>query len=188
MVVEGPTEVRLIRRLAEELHGAWEGSGLAITDLEGDKLEGSRPMLEGFANADVVALLLDNRNDVARVSARLTEAGVLAEPHVQLWERSLEEDNFTLDELLAMIAELGRRAGATLVLDEEAVLVARETTKAKGLASVLQRLARQPGHGAVVFNKPDLADPMAELILRDARRPIVAWVLAYPVAAMRAEA
>jgi hypothetical protein len=53
---------------------------------------------------------------------------------------------------------------------------------------VLQRLARQPGHGAVVFNKPDLADPMAELILRDARRPIVAWVLAYPVAAMRAEA
>jgi hypothetical protein len=84
--------------------------------------------------ADVVALLLDNENDVARVSARLTEAGVLAEPHVQLWERSLEEDNFTLDELLAMIAELGRRAGATLVLDEEAVLVARETTKAKGLA------------------------------------------------------
>ena len=63
----------------------------------------------------------------------------------------------------------------------------------KGLASVLQELARRPEHGAVVFSKPQLAIRMADLLLEEIRaapghheevaqrRPIVRWVLEYPL-------
>jgi hypothetical protein len=84
--------------------------------------------------------------------------------HVQLWERSLEEDNFTPQELLDMVAAIAAAAGATLTLDVACLLAAQESRnqgngRRKGLASVLQQLARRPEHGSVVFTKPQLAGP-----------------------------
>jgi hypothetical protein len=200
LVVEGPTEVRLVRRLFEAFHGPWEGSGIVMTDLGGDKLKGSRPMLEGFAiYAEVIALLLDDENEAKRITEALARDGVLVEQHVKLWDKSLEEDNFSAGELIDMVRELGRHAGVKLDL-AVATLEAEHaaSTTGKGLASTLQRLARRPDHGAVVFAKPDLAEPMAARILQDirdvggdhhavfARRPVVEWMLAYPVQAARA--
>jgi hypothetical protein len=204
MVVEGETEVRLIERLFEAFSGhSWEGAGLLITDLGGDKLEGSRTMLEGFAEyADAVALLLDEENDVQRVTRRFSQDGVVRDEHVKLWDRSLEEDNFTPQELLEFVAELGAASGATLVLDEAALLAAQESRnqgngRRKGLASVLQELARRSEHGAVIFGMPQLADKMADRLLREIdeatgghddvarRRPIVGWVLRYPLRSFR---
>jgi hypothetical protein len=174
-----------------------------MTNLGGDKLEGSRTMLEGFsAYADAVALLLDDENDAARVTRRLSQDGVLRREHVQLWKRSLEEDNFTPQELLDMVAAMGEREGVALDLDVATLLDAQRSrnqgrARPKGLASVLQELARSPDHGSVVFTKPQLAEQMAELILKDidaapsrheevgARRPIVRWVLDYPVSSYR---
>jgi hypothetical protein len=202
MVVEGETDLRLIVLLFEAFASrAWDGAGLVITDLGGDKLKGSRTMLEGFSvYADAVALLLDNENDAERITRMLSRDGVLAPEHVQLWERSLEEDNFTPQELLDMVAAIAAEARATLTLDVASLLAAQDSRnqgdgRRKGLASVLQQLARRPEHGSVVFTKPQLAEQMATLLLEEirqapgrheevaARRPIVRWVLTYPLRA-----
>lgn len=201
MVVEGATEERLIRRLFLAFAGPWEGSGLAITDLGGDKLKGSRTMLAGFAvYADAVALLLDDENEARRVTEQLARGGVLVGDHVKLWERSLEEDNFTLAELLAMVGQLASAKGAQLTLTEDQLMAEQARVEARSgprqaLASTLQRMAKRPEHGAVVFSKPDLAEAMADLIIAEverlpgrheevsARRPVVAWMLAYPLRA-----
>jgi hypothetical protein len=65
------------------------------------------------------------------------------------------------------------------------------------MAKVLQRKARAPGHGAVVFSKLELGDAMAERITAEVvesggdhgavaeRRPIVEWVLAYLLRAIQ---
>jgi hypothetical protein len=203
MVVEGATEERLIRRLFLAFAGPWEGSGLAITDIGGDKLKGSRTMLEGFGvYADAVALLLDDENEARRVTEQLAHGGVVIGDHVKLWERSLEEDNFTPAELLAMVGQLANAKGARLTLTEDQLMVEQARVEARpgprqALASTLQRMARQPEHGAVVYAKPDLAEPMADLIITEVerrpgrheevagRRPIVAWILTYPVRAAR---
>jgi hypothetical protein len=203
MVVEGLTEERLIKRLFEAFVGSWDGSGLAMTNLEGDKLKSSRPMLEGFAvYADAVALLLDDENHARRTTEQLARNGVVVGDHVRLWERSLEEDNFTPAELLSLVSELARTRGKELVLTDDELM--NEQARVEGrsgprqaLASTLRRLARQPAHGAIVYGKADLADPMADLLIAEidrtpgrheevaSRRPIVAWMLAYPVRAAR---
>jgi hypothetical protein len=207
MVVEGETEIRLVKRLFEAFSGhSWDGAGLLITDLGGDKLEGSRTMLEGFAEyADAVALLLDDENDARRVTRRFSQDGVLRDEHVKLWERSLEEDNFTPQELLEFVAEIGAESGAVLSLNEDALLAAQESRnqaqrRRKGLASVLQELSRRTENGAIAFGKPQLADKMADRLLREiedaggahdevaARRPIVGWVLRYPLRSFRESA
>jgi hypothetical protein len=204
MVVEGETEVRLINRLFEAFSAhSWDGAGLLITDLGGDKLKGSRTMLEGFAEyADAVALLLDDENDARRVTRRFGQDGVLREEHVKLWERSLEEDNFTPQELLEFVAEIGAESGAVLTLNEDTLLAAQESRnqaqgRRKGLASVLQELSRRTEYGAIAFGKPQLADKMADRLLREiedaggahdevaGRRPIVGWVLRYPLRSFR---
>jgi len=200
VVVEGETEVCLVKRLFEAFSGrSWDGSGLSITNLEGDKLQGSRPMLEGFSiYADAVALLLDDENEARRVANKLSQDGIVREEHVTLWEHSLEEDNFTPAELIDMVAELGSRQGASLALDEEALLAAQVSRnegagRRKGLASVLQQMSRRPEYGAVVFSKPELAEQMAARLLGEiadadgghdeiaGRRPVVGWVLRYLV-------
>jgi hypothetical protein len=199
LVVEGETEQRLVRLLFEAFHGGkWEGSGIEMTDLGGDKLEGARTMLEGFAvYADEVALLLDDENHAKRITQALARDGVVAEQHVHLWDKSLEEDNFTTPELVEMVRDLGREKGAELTLDASTLEAEYARKPGEGLASTLQRLARDPKHGGVVYGKPDLARLMAQKIFDDlrvndgkhealfGRRPIVQWMLRFPVRAAR---
>jgi hypothetical protein len=87
--------------------------------------------------------------------------------------------------------------GAELTLDAGTLEAEYARKPDKGLASVLQRLARNPEHGAVVYRKPDLARFMAQKIFDDLRandgkhqslferRPIVRWMLRFPVRAAR---
>lgn len=163
LVVEGETEECLVRLLFEAFHGGkWKGSGIEMTDLGGDKLEGARTMLEGFGvYADEVALLLDDENQAKRITQALARDGVVAEQHVHLWDKSLEEDNFTTTELVEMVRDLGREKGVELTLDAMTLEAEYARKPGKGLASTLQRLARDPEHGAIVYNKPDLAPLMA---------------------------
>ena len=89
-----------------------------------------------------------------------------------------------------------------LNLDADTLLSAQESRnqgqrRRKGPASVLQELSRQTEHGAVAFGKPQLADKMADRLLREIedaggahdevaeRRPIVGWVLRYPLRSFR---
>jgi hypothetical protein len=87
--------VRVVVRLFEAFAlRSWQGSGLEITDLGGDRLDTSRTMLAGFGvYADSVALLLDNENDVERVTKQIQVSGVVPQMLVKLCEPNLEEEN-----------------------------------------------------------------------------------------------
>jgi hypothetical protein len=204
LIVEGETEVRVVKRLFEAFSGRrWVGSGLEITDLGGDKLEGSRPMLEGFAAyAEDIALLLDNENEVERVTNQFSEAGLFPKKHVTLSEPSFEEANFTAAELIELAEGIAAEKGAKLNLTDADLLAALESENRGrknrlGIAKVLQRKARAPDHGAVVFSKLELGDAIADKILSEIaeaggdhgkvaqKRPIVEWVLAYPLRAVQ---
>ena len=202
IVAEGETEVRVVQRLFEAFAGRpWEGAGIEITDLGGDKLEGSRAMLEGFGvYANSVVLLLDNENDAQRVTTRLQQAGSIPDLHVTLCQPSLEEENFSAHELVDIAKQLATRKDQQLTLTGgelvDAVNSRNEGRKTrKGMASILQELARAPQHGSVNFTKPELGDAMADAILKEIeaapgkhddvgqKRPIVKWVIAYPLRA-----
>ena len=204
MIVEGETEVCLVKKLFEGFAGRpWAGAGLEITDLGGDKLESSRPMIEGFAvYADKLALLLDSENDVERITRHLKETGVVPDLDVHLCQPSLEEENFTPDELVQIAQSLARKSGHELRLTSEELVAGVEShnrgrKNRKGMASVLRDMARNPKHGAITINKPDLAGAMADFLFDDIKqapgkhdevaekRPIVRWVRARPVRASR---
>ena len=206
VLVEGETEMRLVKGLFEAFAGrTLEAAGIAMTDLEGDKLEESRRFIEGFGlYARDVALLLDDENDAKRVVDHLVKAGVVEAAHAELASPSLEEANFTPDELIAMANQLGVAHGVTLgfsgtdlkeKLDEHN---ARPGVPPMGMASMLVKMARNPTLGPVLrISKPDLAQPMVEFLLAEiaaapgkheevaGRRPIVDWVLRFPLQAAR---
>jgi hypothetical protein len=204
IVAEGETEVRVVVRLFEAFAARdWDGSGLEITDLGGDRLDTSRPMLAGFGvYADTVALLLDNENDVERVTKQIRASGLVPGLEVKLCKPNLEEENFTAGELIALTAGIARSRGVELRLTEDQLKAAMDKRNAgggrrKGMASVLVSLARSPEHGPVRIDKPELGEAMAATILEEiehaegrheevaVNRPIVRWVLDVPVRSYR---
>ena len=206
MIVEGETEVRLVTGLFEAFaRTTLEAAGIAMTDLEGDKLNESRRFIEGFGlYARDVALLLDDENDAKRVVDQLVKAGIVDAAHAELASPSLEQANFTPDELVAMANQLGVPHGVTLGFtgaDLEQKLAehnARPGVRRLGMASMLVKMARNPNLGPVLqIRKPDLAKPMIDLLLAEIAaapgkheevakgRPIVDWVLRFPLKASR---
>jgi hypothetical protein len=206
IIVEGETEIRLVKGLFEGFaHTTLGAAGIAMTDLEGDKLEESRRFIEGFGlYARDVVLLLDDENDARRVVDRLVKAGVINVDHARLASPSLEQENFSPDELVAMANQLGAPHGVTLGFtgtDLEQKLAAHNAKiggPPLGMASMLVKMARDPTLGPVLqISKPDLAEPMVDLLLAEVervsgkheevaqQRPIVAWVLRFPLQASR---
>jgi hypothetical protein len=204
VIAEGAVEVQIVRRLFEAFtHQGWERAGLRITDLGGDKLEGSRSMIEGFGvYAQHVALLLDDENDAQRITRQFQRSGLAPSLHVTLAEPSFEEENFTDDELVSFAQAVAQRRGDQLLLSGQQLRQAHERRNRgrkapKGLASVLEELSRAPEHGPAPVKKTELADEMAEFLLQEirdapgghdevaARRPIVHWVMSHPVQAAR---
>jgi hypothetical protein len=205
VVVEGETEVRLVAGLFEAFTGrTLAEAGIAITDLEGDKLEQSRRFIEGFGiYARDVALLLDDENEAKRVADQWVRDGVLPAANVYLATPSLEEENFTPDELVAMANQLGSADSITLGFTGADLVTRLQERNGRGgpplgMASMLQSMAKNPELGQpLTFAKPDLAGPMFDLILDEIRaadgdhdvvakrRPIVGWVLRFPVRAHR---
>ncbi len=206
VIVEGATEMRLVKGLFEAFAGrTLDAAGIAMTDLEGDKLEESRRFIEGFGlYARDVALLLDDENDANRVVDQLVKAGIVDAAHAELASPSLEEANFTPDELIAMANQLGAPHGVTLGFSGAYLKQRLDAHNAgprvppEGMASMLVKMARNPTLGPVLqISKPDLAKPMIDLLLAEIqaapgkheevakRRPIVDWVLRFPVQAAR---
>jgi hypothetical protein len=176
-----------------------------MTDLEGDKLEESRRFLKGFGlYARDVVLLLDDENDAMRVVDQLVKAGIVKSDHVHLASPSLEEESFSPDELVAMANELGKPHGITLGFtgaDLQKKLSAHNNGAGRrplGMASMLEKMARDPTLGPVLqIGKADLAKPMTDYLLAEIAaapgkhrevaksRPIVDWVLKFPLQASR---
>jgi hypothetical protein len=128
--------------------------------------------------------------------------GATRGPHPSRLPGANRGGQFHPQELLELVAEIGAEDGAVLTLDEETLLAAQQSRnqaqrRRKGLASILNELARRTDHGAVTFSKSQLADKMADRLLREIeeasgahgevaeRRPIVGWVLRCPLRSFR---
>lgn len=200
VVVEGDTEARLVTELFRELTGReLDSAGIALTDLEGDKLAQSGRFIESFGiYAREVALLLDDENDARKIAERMVADGIVKEESVTFAPTSLEEDNFTPNELVAMANELGAARGVQLGFTGDDLTQALEKRNSRpgvppmGMARMLQKLARNPQLGPVLeFAKPDLAGPMMRLIVKEIeadgfdataqRRPILDWMRRFPL-------
>lgn len=122
-------------------------------------------MLEGFGvYADAVALLLDDENEARRVTEQLAHGGVVIGDQVKLWDRSLEEDNFTPAELLTMVGQLASAEGAQLTLPEDLLMDEQARVEARpgprqALASTLQAWPDSPSMAPSSTRSPTSRSP-----------------------------
>lgn len=175
MVVEGETDELLIRGLVEALAGPADDLGVTFSALKGTGRV--RPLSTILAAARRYArfpvLVLDREGDVERDIELLKRDGVVTEEAVFLWDASIEEDNFTHEELVQVAQAIAASMGAELHLTAERVREAYESqrsrlgNKARGLAEILLGLCRHPDHGAVRIAKPELVEGLKNLLLAE---------------------
>jgi hypothetical protein len=174
IVVEGETEEIVCRRVLETVaRMPLNDMGVSIQRLLGVG-NVRREMLRALkAFPRFLVFVADREGDMAREVEVLKKEGVLADEATCLWETSLEEANFSDEELVAMIAAIGVDRGATLTLDAQTMRALYDARRgevgkdAKGLASFALGLARREEYGSVVAAKTELAERMANLILND---------------------
>jgi Overcoming lysogenization defect protein-like, TOPRIM domain len=177
-VVEGETEEVLIRTLIEAMTGSDPSTlGISFSNLEGGGRTRlyTRVLRLAKRSARFPILVADREGDIERDIELLKREGLLSDEGVFLAKTSLEEDNFTVEELLAAAERVATRKCAELHLDAEGVraVYARQRelvgAKGKGLAEVLLSLARAPEHGSVQITKPELGAELAQLLLDELR-------------------
>lgn len=92
---------------------------------------------------------------------------------VFLWKASLEEDNFSFEELVQVAKDIAKAKGVELELSAGRLREAYEAQHhpapkgGKALGEVLLRLCRSPERGAVTISKPELASGLRDLLLAD---------------------
>jgi hypothetical protein len=175
VIVEGDSDELLIRGLVEAISGPVEDLGVTFSVLKGTGRV--RPLSTVLAAAGRYArfpiLVVDREGDVERDIGLLKRDGVVTDETVFLWEASLEEDNFTLEELVQVARDIAATKGAKLDLTAERLREAHDAQRrssprgGKGLAEVLLRLCRSPDRGAVQISKPELATGLRDRLLAD---------------------
>ena len=180
VIVEGDSEEKLTTGLVEELLGPWALDDLVVTNLGGvggvQRLNDLAAAVTDYALRTV--LVLDDEGDVKRIVNRLISEKVLDPDDVLVQGTSFEESNFTDDELVQLAARLAatpapKRPAAKLTLSGADLRkrhddrVSRAGKQKPGLADTLQKLAREPKHGAVQFSKPELAASILEQLLTE---------------------
>jgi len=177
VVVEGPTDELLIRGLLEALAGPVLELGVTFSLLRG--VGRIRLNSEVLASAKRYArfpvLVVDREGDIEREIALLKRDGLVTDDTVFMWNRSLEEDNFTDEELVRVASSIAETRGARLDLTPERLREAYERQRSgvgshgRGLADILLALCRHPNHGSVVLSKRELADGLRDLVLTELR-------------------
>jgi hypothetical protein len=176
IVVEGDTEETACRRVLETVAGMpLNHMGVSIQRLfgVGNMRREMLRVLKAFPR--FLVFVADREGDMAREVEALKREGVLTDEAAYLWKTSFEEDNFSDEELVAMIAAIGADRGATLTLDAQTMRELYDARRgevgkdAKGLATFALSLAQRPEYGSVVVSKTQLAERMADLILNDLR-------------------
>jgi hypothetical protein len=121
-------------------------------------------------------LVVDREGDIEREIALLKRDGLVTDDTVFMWNRSLEEDNFTDEELVRVASSIAETRGARLDLTPERLREAYERQRSgvgshgRGLADILLALCRHPNHGSVVLSKRELADGLRDLVLAELRQ------------------
>jgi hypothetical protein len=176
LVVEGTTEEIVCRRVMEAFTGRpLEDLGVTLATLGGvGRARLHQEMLRvtsGFARWAI--LVADREGDIERDVELMRREGILSEDTCVLWERSFEEDNFTDDELVAILADIASDAGASVDLDAMSFRSAYDQhrekagAQAKGALTYLLGMARDPARGGFDPGKTPVAEKMADRLLDD---------------------
>jgi hypothetical protein len=174
--VEGASEEILLTRILEAWLGQLEARGIRFTDLRGiDNIsQRHQELFEGFANyARASVLIADNESEIARYVADLTAQRLINPQGVQLWNKNLEEDNFSDAELVRAIRAIaGERGALSKGLNGRLVRsrYERRRNRQGGPATFVEellRLAAHPDHGSVRVSKRDLAGQLADSLLQE---------------------
>jgi hypothetical protein len=120
LVVEGETEEIVCRRVLEEI------AGMPLNDM-GVSIQGlfgvgnmRRDILRAMKTFPrFLVLVADREGDMACEVEGLKREGVVTEETTYLWDTSFEEENFSDEELVSMVAAIGADRGATLTLDAQ---------------------------------------------------------------------
>jgi hypothetical protein len=184
LFVEGDCEEAMFPRLLEALRGPVEAEGVRLTNLRGiDNLDRRyRELFEGFAAyARHAFLVADREGRIGRYVAELQKDGLIDAAAVWLWQRNLEEDNFSDGELVRAARAAAREAGGELKGLHGTTLRAsyerRRQLPSGGPATVvdeLLRLCRHPEHGSVPITKKQLAAKLTDILLGE-RRDASSW-------------
>jgi hypothetical protein len=174
LVVEGETDELLFRSLLEALGGPVPNQGVTFSTLEGTGK--TRLYINVLSAMKTYArwpiLVADREGDIERDVARMKKEGLLSDA-VVLWHRSIEEDNFSDEELVAAASHIAERKGVELKLDARTLRQKYESLRdrvgkdARGIGRLLLELARHPDRGAVVISKGELVEELTTLILNE---------------------
>lgn len=174
--VEGESEVVVLTALLEPSLGSIADAGVQLTNLRGigNIHDRHREVFEGFANYSRAAVLIaDREGDIAHYVDGLIRERLINPEGVFVWERNLEEDNFTDAELVAAIRAVASERGAALRRLSGAS-VRRSFDERRALLGVrgpatyveeLLRLAAHPEHGSVRVSKPEMAAELVRQLL-----------------------
>lgn len=183
--VEGDTEETVLCELLVFLGYDLQAGSMSITNFGGiDKAERYNALLTSINRfAARTVLIADREGEIERTIANLRAAGALLDPQdVVLWElggqpSSFEEANFSSEELLAAIAEAGRRRNPDAVLRLSARELDAEVArrrKAAGnerrppaKAKIAVQMAGREAHGSVSVGKAAYAPDLARILERE---------------------
>lgn len=206
---EGVSERIAVEGIIGSLLGGRALRGVQFYDLGGSggavRLE---RLLDTFGGATLANfVVVDREGRMGEYVESAIRRGIIARDDVQLCRDSLEADNATTQELIDLVADLGRnppqregrppREPAELALGVERVetfhasrVERSHRNNRPGLADSLLNLARRPEHGSVSVEKPELAEALTAKIVAElracsreqlpalkARRPIARFIL-----------
>jgi hypothetical protein len=178
LIVEGETDELLIRGLLESLAGPADDLGVTFSMLKGSgRLRPLTTVLKAAGRyARFPVLVLDREGDVERDVEMLKRDGVVSDETVHMWKASLEEDNFTKEEMVRVAKRIASSMGVKLDLTADRLGELYDSQRsrlggeAKGLATILLDLCRSPDRGPVRISKPQLVDGLRDLLLEELGR------------------
>lgn len=180
LIGEGVSEREIVTRLVEGVLGPEAAQEIGFTDLGGadggDRLE---TMVSGFSSyAQRTVVIVDRESRMMEWVTGLQRSGLLNPDDILLFDRNLEESNFSISEMLDVIKTLARSPEGSqlpvgLSMEESDVLAERDRVRAtarqpKGLASIIVEMAQDPRFGETFrISKPRFAIALADYSIRE---------------------
>ncbi len=203
VIGEGESERIIVEGLvAALLHPQIAASTIKFTDLEGsggaDRVAPLLDTIVDYATRSVV--IVDSEGQMRDYAKAAVRDGLLPKEDLCLFHRSLEQDNYTPQELVELVSELGREldrgelrmAGADLdrYYAERKRKAEESRTEEPALAGCLLDLAMHEEHGLVKIEKKELAAGIVKRLVGELqtagsdgrtellqRRPILRFVI-----------
>lgn len=180
VIVEGDSEEVVVIGLVARMLGDAFVADVVLTNLRGiggaTRIEKLLSAVTDYALRTVV--IVDNEGAVQSVVDQLLADGLLQSEDVLVQSESLEESNFSDDELVSIAIDLAatahdNRPAARLELTGDQLRayhderLGRAGKESPGLADSLLKLAGREEHGAVRFSKPELAGAILDRLFSE---------------------